>query len=355
MTDTDGFSVLYHTITLVCQTLVYGIYAIIMPTCSYVMLTRGLRRKSHIFLFCMLVFMFSLSTVYWIISLYNDVNLITRLYVHEVALDETATTRALVQGMPLMSALVLLNYVLTDGVVVWRAWVLCQDGYSKSLIIPLMFLCLTLLSVLATIGLRIAIAVLSDTQHAVIEHRGISLVLDYEQVANLVLSLLTNICSTSVVGIKAWRHRHWVTSELQVKRKNITTAERVFALLVESGIIYCLSGLMVLIATVIRLPFGTLGDVYTPVNVQFAGIYPAIVILLVTYRGELNETVLFGTSQGRSNARATVSNLDTIEFGHNPHVNSSSGEAETFADVAHTRLSVLDHAGDVVMRNCTGS
>ncbi len=27
---------------------------------------------------------------------------------------------------------------------------------------------------------------------------------------------------------------------------------------------------MVLIATVIRLPFGTLGDVYTPVNVQFA-------------------------------------------------------------------------------------
>ncbi|PBL02983.1 hypothetical protein ARMGADRAFT_1058229 [Armillaria gallica] len=333
MTDTAGLSVLYHTVTLACQTLVYGMYAIIMPICSYVMLRRGLRRKSHIFLFGMLVFMFSLSTVYWIISLYNDVNLITVQFVHEVPLDDTGTTHALKQGMPLMSALVLLNYVLTDGVVVWRAWVLCQDGYSKSLIIPLMFLCLTLLSILATIGLRVAITVLNDTQHTVIVDKG-GLVLDYLQVANLVMSLLTNICSTSIVGIKAWHHRHWVTSELQLKRKNITTAERILALLVESGIIYCLSGAMVLIATVIRLPFGTLGDVYTPVNVQFAGIYPAIVILLVTYRGELNETVLF-TSRGQNNAPADVSNLDTIEFGGNPHVNSSFRETETAADVTH--------------------
>ncbi len=57
----------------------------------------------------MLVFMFSLSTVYWIISLYNDVNLITIHFVYEVSLDHTGTTRALKQGMPLMSALVLLN------------------------------------------------------------------------------------------------------------------------------------------------------------------------------------------------------------------------------------------------------
>ncbi|SJL02427.1 uncharacterized protein ARMOST_05754 [Armillaria ostoyae] len=203
-----------------------------------------------------------------------------------------------------------------------------------------MFLCLTLLSVLATIGLRVAITVLNDTQHTVIVDKG-ALVLDYLQVANLVMSLLTNICSTSVVGIKAWRHRHWVTSELQLKRNNITTAGRIFTLLVESGIIYCLSGAMVLIATVIRLPFGTLGDVYTPVNVQFARIYPAIVILLVTYRGELNETVMFA-SQGQSNAPADVSNLDTIEFGNNPHANSPSGEPETFADVAYNE-SMLSH------------
>ncbi|SJL02425.1 uncharacterized protein ARMOST_05752 [Armillaria ostoyae] len=296
--------------------------------------------------------MFSLSTAYWILSLYNDVHITTASFV-QISLDDTASTHALQQTVPMMSALVLLNYVLTDGVVVWRAWVICQDGYRRSLILPLGFLCLTLsefwffyapagfllmvgmtiVSVLVTIGLRVAITVLNNTQQIVVVHRGIALVLDYLQVANLVLSLLTNIFSTSIIGIKAWHHRHWVTSELQLKRKNITTAERILALLVESGIIYCFSGAMVLIATLIQLPDGTLGDVYTPVHVQFAGIYPAIVLLLVSHRGELNQTVMF-TSQGQNNA-PNVSNLGTIEFGNNPHVNNSSGETETFADVAH--------------------
>ncbi|PBL02978.1 hypothetical protein ARMGADRAFT_955675 [Armillaria gallica] len=336
MTDIahDGLSVLLHTITLGCQTLVYGMYTVIMPICSYTMLRRGLRRKSHIFLFGMLVFMFSLSTAFWILTLYNDVNLIATSFLHGASHDV---------HMALLNALVLLNYVLTDGVVVWRAWVICQNEYRKSLILPLVFLCLTFLSVLVTIGLRIAETVLDDTQHIVIAHRGIDRALDGLQVANLVLSLLTNIFSTSIIGIKAWHHRHWVTSELQLKRKNITTAERVFALLVESGIIYCLSGLVVLIATVIKLPDGTLGDVYTPVNVQFAGIYPAIVLLLVNRQGELNETVMF-TSQGQNNAPVDVSNLDTIEFGNNPHINSSSGETEAFADVAHNGSIISHHS-----------
>ncbi|KAK0190542.1 hypothetical protein F5146DRAFT_1000559 [Armillaria mellea] len=173
--------------------------------------------------------------------------------------------------MPLMSALVLLNYVLTDGVVVWRdlgalsGWIQKKFDYSSHVLMPD----------------SLAISVLTDTQHAVAEHKGISLVLDYIQVANLVLSLLTNICSTSIVGIKACSDFEFVGiidtgSRVNFTRggKTITTAEQIFALLVESGIIYCLSGLMVLVATVVRLPFGTLGDVYTPVNVQFAvGVY----------------------------------------------------------------------------------
>ncbi|PBL02976.1 hypothetical protein ARMGADRAFT_1159441 [Armillaria gallica] len=257
MTDTDGLSVLYHTITLACQCLVYGMYIIIMPICSYVMLKRGLQRKSHILLFCMLVFMFSFSTAYGILSLYEDANLLATSFLHEVSHDV---------HMPLLNALVLLNKLFFTI-------------RSKS-------------------------------------------------------SLLTNICSTSVVGIKAWRHRHWVISELQLKGKNITTAQRVFTLLVESGIIYCLSGLIVPITTVIRLPDGILGDLYTPVTVQFAGIYPAVVILLVHRQGELNKTVMFSL-QGQDDA-LDVSNLGTIEYGDNPHVNSSFRETETsVADVTH--------------------
>ncbi|KAK0491421.1 hypothetical protein IW261DRAFT_1437574 [Armillaria novae-zelandiae] len=345
MANTDGLNVLYYTIRLTCQTLVYGMYTILMPICSYVMLRRGVRGKSRILLFCMLVFMFSLSTAYWILSLYHIVLLITTSSVHGLPLDTIASTYGMQQGT-LMNSIVLLNYVLTDGVVVWRAWVLCHDEYSKSLILPLVFLCLTFLSVLGTIGLRAAITAIDINQHIDIAHRGLAHVLDYCQVTNLVLSLLTNVFSTSVVGIKAWHHRHWVTSELQLRRRKITTAERVFTLLVESGIIYCFSGLTVLVATLIRLPYGTLGDVYTPVNIQFAGIYPTIVLLLVSRQGALNETVIF-TFQDKSNPQEraqAVSNLDTIEFGDNPRANSSFGETETFGDATRNASMVSRHS-----------
>lgn len=65
-----------------------------------------------------------------------------------------------------------------------------------------------------------------------------------------------------------------------------------------------------MVLTLIKLPYGTLGDVYTPVNVQIAvgvltayclheialfthliqGIYPAIVIVLVGLQRTMNDT-----------------------------------------------------------------
>ncbi|PSR77963.1 hypothetical protein PHLCEN_2v7621 [Hermanssonia centrifuga] len=62
------------------------------------------------------------------------------------------------------------------------------------------------------------------------------------------------------------------------------------ALIIESGIIYCISGAFALFATFIRLPYGTLGDIYTPINVQIAGIYPTIVLVLVGLERSMNDT-----------------------------------------------------------------
>ncbi|KAK0465917.1 uncharacterized protein EV420DRAFT_1508783 [Desarmillaria tabescens] len=334
MTNTsDGLNILYDIIRLTCQTLVYGMYIIIMLVCSFVMLKRGLRGKSRILLFCILVFMFSFSTAYWIVSICQAVYVITISFVHGIPLDSIAYAYG--EKQDIMNALVLLNYVLTDGIVVWRAWVICRDWYSKILILPLVFLCLTLLSVFVTIGLRITISTMSVSRHTVMDHTPLTHALNCSQIINLALSLLTNIFSTSIVGVKAWRHKHCLMSELQVKRRKITVAERIFTLLVESGIIYCLSGIMALIATEIQLPFGNLSDVYTPVQVQFAGIYPTLVILLVSRQGELNETTMFTVEDKRnpSEQPSSVLILDTIEFGDNPPLSSSFGEAETLADV----------------------
>ena len=74
---------------------------------------------------------------------------------------------------------------------------------------------------------------------------------------------------------------------------------------------------MALAATLIRLPAGTVGDIYTPVNVQIAvsnrfslyayymrnpqGIYPTIVLLIVAKYQTLNETTLFTIPQTTHN------------------------------------------------------
>ncbi|KAK0465886.1 uncharacterized protein EV420DRAFT_799027 [Desarmillaria tabescens] len=346
MTDTDGLNILYDIIRLTCQTLVYGMYIIIMLVCSFVMLKRGLRGKSRILLFCILVFMFSFSTAYWIVSICQAVYVITISFVHGIPLESIAFSYG--EKQDIMNALVLLNYVLTDGIVVWRAWVICRDEYSKFLILPLVFLCLTLLSVFVTIGLRVTITTMSVSRHIVMDHTALTHALNYSQIINLALSLLTNIFSTLIVGVKAWRHRHWVTSELQMRRTKITLAGRVLTLFVESGIIYCLSGIIALIATEIQLPFGNLSDVYTPIQVQFAGIYPTLVILLVSRQGELNETAMFTFEDKRNPPEQplNVSNLGPIEFGDNQNMNGSFGETETLADVRHSRSSVLQRSQD---------
>lgn len=101
------------------------------------------------------------------------------------------------------------------------------------------------------------------------------------------VSLLTNILSTSIVGLKAWKHRQWIKHDLKLAHTKTSRSEKVLVLLIESGLFYCISGVSsiqsglftlaltkrqatVLICSVVRLPVGTLGDIYTPVNVQIA-------------------------------------------------------------------------------------
>ncbi|KAJ7141397.1 hypothetical protein C8R44DRAFT_867020 [Mycena epipterygia] len=50
-----------------------------------------------------------------------------------------------------------------------------------------------------------------------------------------------------------------------------------------------------LVASAVRLPYGTLGDLYTSINVQIAGVYAPAVLLLVSNYSSFNETNFLGT------------------------------------------------------------
>ncbi|EJD06596.1 uncharacterized protein FOMMEDRAFT_76403 [Fomitiporia mediterranea MF3/22] len=310
--------VLLHTSSLVCQTLFYGIsvYAALMPLSTHFLLKKTTMSRANKFMFAMTIFMFLLSSAFWASSV---AHLVATLNVAFAAPDHASVAFIL---FPLFNAILLINYVLTDTVVVWRAWVLCKGGSRRILWIPFLFLMCTSLSVLVTISIRVAI----DAGYT-----GLNKVIDISQIANLVLSLLTNMSATSIIAFRAWQHRQSIRDVLSRERTTSTKVERILTLLVDSGLIYCISGILVLIASMVHLPVGTLGDIYTPVHVQVAGIYPTVVLILVSQQRSLKE----GAFSTAGNATGVVSaQIEAMDFRTNPALTVSMIFHNEFSDLS---------------------
>ncbi|KZV80085.1 hypothetical protein EXIGLDRAFT_577792, partial [Exidia glandulosa HHB12029] len=230
--------------------------------------------------------MFILSSAFWAASVADLL-----LYFHAYFIAPSpAFARKTDTFSTLENAIILTNYVLTDGVVVWRAWVLCRHDSGRVLYVPCAFLILTSLSVASTIVLRVILIV--HTDHGIEPpdlHRAISIT----QVADIAFTLLTNGSATGIISAKAWYHRRMMRQTMREAETNGTKVETIFALLIESGSIYCLAGIIVVIAMVVRLPEGTLADIFMPISVQIAGIYPTIVLVIVSMQLTMKETTFF--------------------------------------------------------------
>ncbi|KAF9257700.1 hypothetical protein L218DRAFT_910207 [Marasmius fiardii PR-910] len=334
-----GTVILYHAIGIICQTFFYGIYACLAIFSIYLMVKTGLQTGIRKFLFIMSIFMFFISTLYWI-SRFLD--LLMGIQNHFIASQHVSTSLAtsLVSHSELiLGAVVLINYALTDAVVLWRAWVLCSVDYRKWLYVPLFFLWCSCVSIFATITIRVTIQSMTHVDGSTTDPRikPLTRALDVCQVANLAFSLLLNLSATGLIAYKAWQFRRWIKFELKAIRGGRTRGEKIMALLIESGVLYCISVISTLVFAVIRLPVGTLGDFYTPVNIQIAGMYPLVVLLLVNHGRSLEQT-MFGkdTTNNAPRSMARISNdhrtLETIRFRSN-----APRSASLLASFSHLR------------------
>ncbi|KAJ8095742.1 hypothetical protein PM082_022849 [Marasmius tenuissimus] len=307
-------SILFHTISSICQTFFFGIYASLTIYSTYYMLTTGFKNGVRKTLFTMSMIMFFVSSIFWVTEAINLIRLISvNLVGHKPPppLPDWVTHASLIS-----SAFVLINYALTDAVVLWRAWVLCRTELGRVLYIPLFFLCCTSISIVTTIVIRITIQAIPHPDATMSDPRIKSLTraIDICQVGNLVFSSLVNTSATSLVAVKAWRFRRWIKFDLDALGSRRTRGERIMATLVESGLLYCLSGITVLITTVIRLPVGTVGNIYTPINTQIAGMYPIVVLLLVSH-GKTLENTVFPRNTSNNNPASEAGPLESMRFG----------------------------------------
>ncbi|KAJ7105424.1 hypothetical protein C8R43DRAFT_1046827 [Mycena crocata] len=329
-----GTTVMYHIFGLVVQTFFFGVYTILIWLSTRMLLQRKLTSTVNKVLFGVTTFMYLLSACYWAYSVADGVD---RMY-HYIALAENPSSfvpdhTSVTQWSPLFNAVTLINYVLSDAVVVWRAWVICLRNHRKYLSVAIVFLVLTVVTVTLTIGIRIANLIQSPIANL---PKGTFLdrAIDILQIATLGTSLLSNLTATGVVGVTA--RQHWRTIRAAFSEKKNASTNNILLLVVESGVFYCISAITVLLASLIRLPHGTLGDLYTPVNVQIAGAYPTIVLLLVGRQRSLSEptfaddTYLGSTPEhsmkfGTPGPNSTVTPI-SIHFARNPAMSIASTE-----------------------------
>ncbi|KAF7357721.1 hypothetical protein MVEN_00818000 [Mycena venus] len=284
--SSSGHKVMYLSIGLVVQTFFFGMYTILNFMSIRMLLQRGLKTKVHKILFSITTFMYLLSAAFWAYSIAYTVGRMES-FIKIAANEWDFSTRvdAVLKWSPLFNAIIFINYVLSDGIVVWRAWVICMRSHRRFMCIPIFFLGLTTISVLLTIAFRIA-----NFDHDIMPH--LADYLNFTQVTAVATSLISNLSSMSIVGATLWRHWRTIHAAFPEKKRP-TRANRTMIVIVESGVLYSLSTITLVLFSAIpsHLPSGsTFGDLYTPINVQIAGAYPSIVLLLVSAHGSLNDS-----------------------------------------------------------------
>ncbi|KAJ7899073.1 hypothetical protein B0H13DRAFT_1622855 [Mycena leptocephala] len=284
---------------------------------------RGLKTRANHVMFIITNFMYLLSAANWGYSVADLVDRM-RVDIRDPQDSDSPMHDTVTKWSPLFNAVVLVNYIFSDAVVVWRAWIISFRNYRKYLCVTIFFLVLTTLTVTSTIIFRI-IALVEAPFTALPKSSYLARGIDILQISNIGFSLISNLSATAVVGATAWRHRRSIRAAFADNKKS-TKADQILTMVVESGLLYCVSGLTVLIASLIRLPEGTLGDIYTPINVQIAGAYPPVVLLLVSMQRSLSETTFLNTFEGSTPSRSiqfggygTNSNR-VIHFARNPEL-----------------------------------
>ncbi|KAJ7497648.1 hypothetical protein FB451DRAFT_1386872 [Mycena latifolia] len=325
-----GKYIIYIVVGILLQTFFFGIYSVLIFLSTRMFLKRGLKMRTNRVMFSVTMFMYLLSAAYYA---YSIANVMDRMQIYistprsPLSIDFDYFHDAVTKWSGLFNAVVLVNYVISDAVVVWRARIICLRNHRKYLWITIGFLVLTIASVACTIVFRIVAFIESPINDLVPDSvlgKGISIL----QISNLGLSLLSNLSATAVVGATAWQHRRRIRDAFK-DTKQSTKADKVLALMAESGVLYCLSSIANIVAPLIRLPEGTLGDLYLAPSIQISGAYPLIVLLLVSMQQSLSETTLFDTSDSTpANQKFQLGKTASIHFARNPELFGMDEEAE---------------------------
>ncbi|KAI0323001.1 hypothetical protein OF83DRAFT_1090172 [Amylostereum chailletii] len=245
---------------LLVQTFLFGAYTCVIILSTWLIICKGFKQKVNIVMLAITLVMYAAAASLWGVSL-SRIRCAVR-----GSCNVLGTTQTVV-----FAALVSINFVLSDSVVLWRAWILWE---RRAFI------------VIASAILMAATSICAIGHTAIIPRDDLTwnyssdgqIKSSYFGALEMFLSFISNIFATGLIGIKTWRHRAFL-KKLLIDESNTSKVEKVLVLLTESGTIYCVIWVFYIISHFSVFPGSSLTIPLAMACVS--GLYPTIIIILV--------------------------------------------------------------------------
>ncbi|KAI0300036.1 hypothetical protein B0F90DRAFT_1726140 [Multifurca ochricompacta] len=229
--------------------IVFGTYVVLYGTSLYILLRNNgmLRSFPRLFMLFITSVMFVLGLIALVLKTFLDFQQFTRLLSPSSSSLWSLRSTNIVTAVSATLARII--YILSDTVCAWRAAVLWN--YERRIVGALaLFILGTTAAAGSDLGLNLEPLFSSSHQSTQGESHG---KLGERALIFVGPTLATNILSTSLIGIKVWKHRRVLMKYLSKSSIAIRT-ENVFAMLIESGFVYCWIWILYLISTFRVLP-----------------------------------------------------------------------------------------------------
>ncbi|KAH9980357.1 hypothetical protein BGW80DRAFT_496393 [Lactifluus volemus] len=224
------------------------------------MLRKGLSNRTRNAMLAVSLVMYAVSAIHWALVFVVATRTL-RIGKLTVTLPEALA----------VAYLPMINYILSDGIVLWRTWIL-WDRRVVLFILPFLFLVCTLVATIAS-----AIYMYDDYTTNVVRDANMGQAFGW---AIWGLTVGMNLWATSLMFIRAWQHRRFLRSVLHEENTK-GKAEKTLAFLVESGAIYLCIWVAYIMITACGVDRGILLDKGL---IQLVGIYPTAILIVITMR-----------------------------------------------------------------------
>ncbi|RDB20268.1 hypothetical protein Hypma_012688 [Hypsizygus marmoreus] len=291
-----GTTILQNFACATTATLLHGIYVLLFSISTASIIRRGLWSHAKQAMLLLSAISFAIATIFWAAYTAALTIQVRSVLVDspELSLQEKfrLSNQKGYQAETVIAWTAAIAPMLSDAIVIWRAWVLFKSESRWVMIGP----CMLLLGTIAT-NLAALILTLDFDSRVAASGNGRSVPNDLSY-AGLALSLGTNALATALIGYKLWTHRTFFPKSIGPKQR-YTRAQNILMVLVESGVLFLAFQLVTLIlglCTPSAAP-GSVGYIATLVFQttynEVSAMYPTIVLAVVHNQRSIVDTYGF--------------------------------------------------------------